>query len=123
MKFMPQTIRAVRKSEEKPSITSSGEKTFVSHTKNINITKLKRSRVIMRKGRVIFLSRGLTKWFKIPNKAPTKTRDLRNSLKVAAFFGRMKNGPVKSTPGTYFCARKRPSTPETICKNNLHNTL
>jgi hypothetical protein len=57
--------------------------------------KLKRLKVMILKGRAILFKIGLIKELRKPKKAPTKTRELKNSSRDLGIKNR---GPVNSTP-------------------------
>lgn len=113
---MPQRIKVVKRSGLKPSIVNSGEIKATSQIKKPEITKLKRLRVSILRGRLIALRIGLTKEFTIPRRMPAKSK----VLKICSHSKRVgKIGPVKVTPdGINFTANKRVKKPMTICQNN-----
>jgi hypothetical protein len=100
MKFTAKTIRVVEKSGVNPLISNSGEKISTSQTKNMAITRVKRLKVTILKGKVIFLRRGLTAKFKMPKRIPAKVKVVRKRLISAVLVGKTNKGPVKWTLGT-----------------------
>lgn len=87
IKLIPQTIKDVQKRGIIPGIINSGKTMSTSQTINILITRPKRPKVRILKGRVITFKIGLIKKLIKPKITPAKTN--------------VCQPPINSTPGTY----------------------
>lgn len=113
----------VKKRGFNPWMISSDEKMSTSQTKNMAMTKLKRLKVIILKGKVILLRMGLTAKFKIPKRIPAKVKVFSNLLKSVIPVGKINKKPLKSTPGMNLSASQRPKIPEIIWSIKYHTLL
>ena len=110
----------MKKSGVNPLISNSGEKISTSQTKNIAITRVKRLKVTILKGKVIFLRKGLTAKFKIPKRIPAKVKVVRKRLISAVLVGKTNKGPVKWTLGTNLWLNHSPRIAEIIWMSKFH---
>jgi len=83
----------------------------------MEITRPKRLKVIILRGRAILSKIGFTKKLRNPKKAPTKTKVPKTWLNSTPGPGITNIGPMNSTPGTNFTASKIPKIPAIICNN------
>jgi len=78
------------------------------------ITRVKRLKVIIRKGKVIFLRMGFTTKFKIPKRIPAEVKVCKKGLISAISVGKIKKLPIKSILGTNLWLSQSPRIAEMI---------
>jgi len=102
-------MRAVRTKGRIPAISNSGKMMSTSQMIPKSMTKLKSPRVSNLKGKVIFLTIGLTKEVEIPKTNPAK----RN----------ISNGPLKLTPGKNLLVAHKTKRAIKLWKKIFFNTI